>query len=447
MTAFSDTGLTARLERIQRRFCYDPDDDLQQLWTCYQRGRFAILETGLTPHFAVAKARPAVFQDHDPVLAISVGGSNHKCLLASRRGGTVQVSHCRAGKNPAQPRPWQDWLQDLLFAHPDTAAYLRHSECPVIGVALPVALIDGVPFHPSKVPTITDFICRDMAQCQKQAAFHNRLQTWLQQNGVQRARILVASDGVLAHHGALSLSDAASTEATQLLVCGTGLATSDERAFVVTGQAPILADDELWPPAQTDRCQYQFTIAGKGVYGGFGRAVAWAKGQGLGLDSFDSTAWLSNPHDSKLVFDLWASTLPEAGPQAGLAELQKTCSAVDLALLQSLAAAMIPRGIDCLAHSVLVTLLRQGGEGVRLFLEGSIARDPLIIPRIQQRLQAIRANVTWFKAIGQSVPTMPRIDLQPSCEPVMAVGCDRWDYSAIGTATICMAASAIQRQS
>ena len=65
----------------------DPDRDLKRLLSAIQNSKVSILPTGMKKHFETAKLKPAGFRDHEPVLGISIGGSNTKVILASMKTG------------------------------------------------------------------------------------------------------------------------------------------------------------------------------------------------------------------------------------------------------------------------------------------------------------------------------------------------------------------------
>ncbi len=433
-----------------QRLAFDANDDLMRLHNCHQEGRLPIVPSLMREHFRIAKEKPDRFRNHARVLAFSVGGSNTKVMIASMEDGELVVHHVAATANPDEPTPVETYLDHLIVEDPAVADCLRTEPEPAVFFSLPVAITDGVPHHVSKIPTVTGLVARDLERDASTHHFGTNFAAYLKSRGLPPVTPFYFCDGVVAHHGGVAMAPGVTPDRRSILmVCGTGLATSDEEGFVITGQAPLLDhDEELYPYDETDGHQYQFCAAGKGLYGIMRRAAELrAQEADSALAGIDLDPQFQSPNDSFLVAQLWWSTLPHEEPEGRAAALREQLGAEAYRELQVIARQIMERGISIMANSIVFTAIQMGAtpdeKPIAVFFEGSCAKDRHAFPRVKDEVHRLLADDELFNRLG--VPPIPELVLD---EPMNAVRpaadldvsiLNKVDLTLIGAATTAVA--------
>jgi hypothetical protein len=385
-----------------QRFQFDPDSDLKRLYRAFQDAPAFLVPAPLQECFATARAKPDSFRNHRPLLAISLGGSTTSAMLASVADGLPAVHHATERRNPSAPLPLARYLDELLLSEPPFADYLRNDPDPVIGISIAVMVRDGVPYHPSKFATIEGLVARDLATQSPTHHLGQNLNAWLASHGLRPARVFYEGDAPVAHLGGVGLSALAPDDRSLLLVCGNGMACADYERFIVCGMFCCLCEDnpELYRPADMENGQYQYLVAGKGIYKVLRRAAE--------LDGLDVARFFASSHDSVHVYHLWAGKMTPR-----LREVETALGEAAFRRLQAMARAIVPRGIAALANSILCSLSLNGpapsGRGYQLFLEGSIATDPDIVPALEKELRRQIANRPLWDELGATPPAPPTL--------------------------------------
>ena len=433
---------------IRRRLVPDTQAELNAFIQAFRDGTMPASYSAMERHFAIAKEKPEGFRNHGSVLAISVGGTNTKAMLASMRDGRLWVEDVYAVENPAEPTHFDDYLDSILRSSPRIDAYLRQEARPAVGFSIPMLLEQGCPYHPTKVPTVTGFIARNEAEIGEELNFSNNFRRYLRSRGYRAdCDLFYQSDGIVAHHGAVSMSDAGSLDKTVLCVCGTGMATGDELHYIPLAYLTVPEDDELFPPAETENRQLNYAIAGKGIFGLMRRAIgaAIALGgsamEGKGLDKFFEPA-----SATRTVFELCRNALDPAFATPATEELRRAAGEEGYRELLELSQLIVERDVETLSNSVLATMLSMGavpaGGKNYIYLEGSIARNPVVKPRLLADLKRKLAEQDWRDFDGR--PFRPELVEDPPLYPLTGPGevepkFPMVDTTLMGTATMVMA--------
>jgi hypothetical protein len=169
---------------LERRFAHDADRELEIIIRMIAEGRAPVFFADMDDHFRIAKAKPPRFRDHGPTLGISLGGTNTKAMIASMRGGSLVVEHVQSRKNPERKTPHTDYLDGLLMADENVRAYLRGPGVRNgLGFSAPMAVVDGVPFHRTKVPTVEGLIERNLPMDKERYRFEANFTRYLESRG------------------------------------------------------------------------------------------------------------------------------------------------------------------------------------------------------------------------------------------------------------------------
>jgi hypothetical protein len=436
---------------VYERLRYDPEQDLSRVLDAFHKGQVPCLDTGLEPHFAIARAKHDAFVNHKPVLALSVGGTNHTAMLAEMVNGEFVVHRCIRRPNPVVDTPVREFLDELLLGDEAFAGYLRQADPPLLGVSLAINIVDGVPVHPNKVPHIIGLVCRNFQRDGATHHFGRNFNAWCESHGLAKPRMRYQGDGIIAHLGAVTLSDVQPEDKTCLHICGSGMSNADEKRFVVTGQILFPGQDpDLYPPAETENVQYQYMTAGKGLFGLMARAIRQrAEEPGSALAEQDVENYFATGPDSRHVCELWESTLPEGDLSETVAEIRDRVPAPAFAELQALACKIMPRAISCIANCTLGTIAAMGradnGLGHRVYWEGSIALNSNILPRVEAEMTERCNHSKAFAAMGYEAPLPPRFEGNPAranpAEGLCQSEADRADITTLGAAAMAMADS------
>ncbi len=407
------------------RLGVDPDRDLKRLLEAINNNRVSILPTGMERHFEIARLKPAGFRDHDTVLGISIGGSNTKVILASMKAGRLVIHHLAARANPLSKTHYTDYFDRLLFEDKVIREYMSNSKDLCVGISVAVPVIDGVPFHRNKIPTIEGLIARDY---ERDAATHNineNMRAYLKARGVSVRSLFCQFDSIVANYGGASLCELGHDEKTMLLVCGTGLAAAIEQHTVSIGMADVfdktLDDDTLLPYDLTEGHQYQYSIAGKGLYGLMERAVRLrAREAASKLQMFDPAVYFKTAYDTRSVVELWESTLGHGIPGKTKEILDEAGSGAFFEL-QEIASAIVERAVTGLANCVAAAIHADssaGGKPHTVFFEGSIALNEYILPRIKNAIIKRIDSSTAYTEL--SIPRPPEPLLCKTPTPVVS---------------------------
>jgi hypothetical protein len=435
---------------LEQRFEHDADRELQTLIRMIAEKRAPVFFADMDDHFRVAKAKPPRFRDHGSTLGLSLGGTNTKAMIASMRGGTLVVEHVHSSKNPEKKTAHTEYLDGILMADERVRSYLHGPGLRNgLGFSAPMAVVDGVPFHRTKVPTVEGLIERNLPMDVATYRFEANLTRYLASRGYAAIPTWCQGDGIVAHHGAVSQFDLDTRDKSVLLICGTGLATGDEQNYVQMGIAEILAaDDALYPPSETENRQLHYAVAGKGLFGLMRRAVELRAAEaGSALAGLDLGRHFANGDDSRTVIEIWSSSLRDGGLARELQARLGLPSAAALRDLQDIAARVMRRAISSMANTALATIVKMGraanGQGHFLFFEGGIATHPDILPRMKREIVERAGRAAVFAAAGSEAPLPPRMEcvLKPlAAGPgVSSTELAEVDISLIGAVTSMMA--------
>ncbi len=376
---------------VEQRLTLDAVADLQRLEREFTAGRVRIVPTDLAPLVAdLEQGLTSALPDTvPPVLAVSVGGSNTKAALLRRHTGRLVVDHLVSCPNPSEPTQVEEYWDQLLLADPRFADYLRTATRPVISFAVAVLFHEGVPFHATKIETLEGLVARTLPRDADTHHLERRTAAWLTSRGLPPAEVRGEGDGPVSHLGALASDPepkADGAEGTMLLVCGTGLATALEGKFVLAGMAETLGNDDpqLHPLDQTEAGQVQYRVAGKGVWGVLRRAIKLHQQACDTLRPLDVASLLPGPAASRVVYDL-AAVRPDHKP---IPEVEHLTPAAQSTLID-LARRVTRRAVTTLANQIIATDRHAADRPTRcrrVYLTGSIARNPMIVGRLQQEL-------------------------------------------------------------
>jgi len=348
------------IPKITDRLDFDPEQDLRRLLEFWDEvpGTPSLIK----PHFEIAKKKPDVFFEHGPALAISIGGSTTKKAIAAMHRGQLVIKHAQADRNPSVRSSLTDYFDKLILADAEVHRYLKSSERPCVFVSIPVPIKDGVPYHVSKVETIDGLIARDYNRDASSHHFGNNFREYLKSRNIPIPRINYFCDGVVAHHGGVAIGEVFPEDKSVLLVCGTGLATSDEEKFIITGQAPLLDhDEELYPYTATEGYQYQWCAAGKGLFGTMQRAIQIVSKQpGSALSKHDLNGYFQKKSDTLTVAQIWWSTLEEGLITGTAQKIYQSIGPEAYSELQFIARKLMERCISIMANSAVATLVKLG---------------------------------------------------------------------------------------
>ncbi len=435
---------------LKDRLLCDPERDLLLLWEAFEKGTFGIIPGPMAPHFDMAKKKPDCFMTHPPVLAVSIGGSNTKLMIAEREKGILKVRYIRAFKNPDTPTPMQEYFDSILFHDKEIMDYLKKSAEPIVGFSIPVPMLkEGVFFHISKVAGITGLIARDLERDAPTHHFGKNIKEYFNNKGIKNLICFYYSDTVVAHQGGISMCHMGEKDRSILLVSGTGLATGDEGNFVITGQAPILDwDEDLFPKKATEGYQYQFVGAGKGLFNLMDRAIKIRQTEpDSQLTNVDLSKYFVNTHDSQIVGEIWGVALGESEIKGRMREIYNEVGENGFKELEWIASRIMEWAVSCIANSAVSTFVYMGlpesGRGHIVFFEGSVIKNPLVFPRLKAEILRLIKEEELYKKIKKPTPRQPIFD--PVMYEVEATGnlnrmdLDKVDLTIIGAATSAMA--------
>ena len=221
---------------------------------------------------------------------------------------------------PPQPTDFYTFFDDLLIRDEYVKEYLKQESDTCMGFSFPLSIIGKVPYHPTKVPNLSGVIARSMDEVTPELDFEHNIEKYLDSRGLPPVKLFYQSDGIIAHHGAVSLCDVRPDDSTTLIICGTGLASGDEENYIQMGIAPIIdGDEELYPAGATENHQYHYAVAGKGLFGLMDRCIKIKAGEpGSKLGKYDLHGFFCDSGGSQTMTRIWESSL-EGGSLEGQA--------------------------------------------------------------------------------------------------------------------------------
>ena len=434
------------MSTVLERLAYDGDKEFIRVCELILSGRGPVFFAGMQRHFEVAKHKPASFTDHGTVLAISIGGTNIKIMLACMQHGRMVASHVRTMSIPEKPTGFDVFFDDVLLKDPAVFRYMSENPLPEVGVSFPMAVIGDVAYHQTKVPTLNGVIARDFERDAPTHDFRRNFADYLERRGLPPAALFFQGDGIVAHHGAVSLSTLEPGDKSSLIICGTGMATGDEENYIQLGIMNLLDyDEELYPAGETEKYQYHYAVAGKGLFGLMDRAIRLkSKERGSLLGRFDLSACFSSSVDTKTVADIYKSShgFERTAKAAWILEM---VGADAYRELQEIATAIMERAARSVANSFVATIVKMkpaaNGKGHKLFFEGSICVDPGMLPKIKRHIVEIIKDKSLFDALGEPQPYIPDMEATISevCAADSSVNLGGMDVTLIGTASMIMA--------
>jgi hypothetical protein len=401
---------------IHERLEFDPDRDLERLLRGFRQQEIGRSPSGMRDHFRVARRKPRGFRDHPPLLAISLGGTTTKLMLATMRDNHLVVHYARSFPNPTTPTQYQEYLDQILIGEPEVADYLRNNRHTYMGFSVPVQLVEGVPYNKTKVPHLNGLIARNIPEDAPTHHLETNVQSFLRSHGIRPVCFFTQGDGIVAHHGGVSLCRVGAQDKTVLLVCGTGLATGDEEYFILIGTLKTLPNDpQLYPASETENGQYQYAVAGKGLFSFLDRIVRIrSRESGSPLQGVDLHRYFRCPADSRTVVEIWESSRDGSRPAGTAAAIAADIGTSAYEELQYLTSKVMSRVVASLANCCLATIASMGpaasGRGHIVFLEGGIALNPYVLPLLRADILKRARNSKLFESQEMTPPIAPNVE-------------------------------------
>lgn len=439
---------------LLQRLEIDMNLELIELVELFKEGSAPVFNAFMKNHFKIAKSKPEAFMSHPPVLAISLGGTNLKLMIAGMDNGRMMVEYVKTMQIPSSPVDFYEFFDNILVRDEYIENYLRNTENTYVGFSFPMAILDGIPYHPTKVPNLNGVIVRDLKDLSQDFNFKKKFDIYLKDRGFHPAKLFYQSDGIIAHHGAVSLCDTELDTSTTLIICGTGMATGDEENYIQMGIARMLDyEEKLYPADETEDYQYHYAVAGKGLYGLMRRCIQIkSKEPGSRLAEHDVSEFFIDAQGSKTTVQIWESSLSGEKPEGAAKEIHDRVGVDAYAEMQEIAGKIVERCIGSIANSVIATIVKMGpalnGKGHLVFFEGSIVTNKHILPRVKEKI-LYRIGQTWlYRRLGVHQPFVP--DMERTMKPLEACkGLPRSmlsvvDITLIGTASSIMAEMCIR---
>ena len=423
-------------------------DDLKLILGAFREDRIMRIPAHLVDQCRYVRRKPGSWMERAPVLAVSIGGTETSAMLAERNEGYWRVFRAGRTANPETIEHFEAFLDRFLLGEPYFRQSLASGAVTKVGFSLAVPLIQGVPCHPSKLATFGGLVCKDMSDPDPSLAIAPRFAIWLERHGFPRSAFACEGDAPLAHLGGICTARMDTDDRSLLAVVGTGLGLADDREFILPSMYQILCelDPVLFPPDLCEGGQYQYQIAGKGIYKVFRRAVE-LEGSEPGSPLRDCPLdWIETPADSRLVFHLWANRLSDPA----LDGLEERVGKEAFAALVNLAGRVAVRGCRALAAAIVATLARAGnapsGRGHVVFFEGSIMRNRKVFELFSAEVRMLLAEKAIFEHFGYDNPFAPDFRLERELsligenEDIEVV-----DLSLIGAATLAALSRGVPR--
>ena len=246
----------------------------------------------------------------------------------------------------------------------------------------------------------------------------------MKDRGFGQVKLFYQSDGIIAHHGAVSLCDTGKDDSTALIICGTGMATGDEENYIQMGIAEIIDyDEELYPATETENHQFHYAVAGKGIFGLMKRSILLkSKEPGSYLAGNDVQEFFADSQGSKTTIEIWESSLPGEKPEGMAKKIHDRVGAGAYAEMQQIAGRIVERTIGSIANSVIATVVKMGparnGKGHLIFFEGSIVTNSHILPRVKDEIVSRIKKAELYD--GMNVPQPIEPDTERTLKPLKA---------------------------
>lgn len=398
---------------LRERLRYRGEEDFRRLLHTYLQEDSFDYNRKIRPFFDCVRGElPACMNHKDEVLALSIGGSTTKLMLAGTAEGQMQISHLVVVKNPTILTHFYDFLDALFLKDPCVRRYLETAKSPSLCVTLPVMIgEDQIPFHPVKIAYITHMLARNDAEMTEELNLGNNLRRYFCSRRIRTPLLYFQSDPVIAHLGGLfQLVQKPKDARTLLLVCGTGMATADDNYQRVISRLRMMDFDEgLYPEEFTEGYVYETACSGKGLFDIMRRAIRIrAKEPDSQLQPENLEPYFSDLYDSVTVAKIWESSIDPDFCDETVCRIREAVGAAAMTELEEIAGMIMDRVIGSLANAILVSAVkidREEGKG-RYFLlfEGSIALDPYIHPRIKEVLQSRLKEPSLFIQANMDPP-------------------------------------------
>ncbi len=442
-------------ENLRSRLIPDTEAELRDFIERFRTKTMPGSYSAMERHFEIAKEKPYAFRNHGPVLAVSIGGSNTKVMIASMDDGFLTVQYARAQENPEEPTEFYDYLDSLLIRDETVRRYLETAPYPEIGVSIPMLLQNDCPIHPTKVPTLVGVIARRESEICKRLSFRSNFENYMRSRGLPSGfTLFYQSDGIVAHHGAVSMSEAKPEDKTVLCICGTGMANGDEKHYLPIALVCTLPeDDELFPPEETENRQLHYAVAGKGIYSLMRRTIETkVRLGGSALEGKNTERFFRGVRDTKQVFEIYRSHIEPSFSSNSLDEIKKIAGENGLLELQRLSELIVTRVGQTLSNAILATIVSMGaapkGAKTVVYLEGSIARNPVLKPllfrELHKKIDARRLSDFDGNPMRIDIVEDPALrELRPGGPDAVRM-LSQVDTTLIGTATMVMAEGCIK---
>ena len=434
---------------LQKRLSIDQKEELHKLLGLYMTGNMPVYNADMKDHFKIAKKKDDAFINHPMVLGISFGGTNTKVILASMKKAEMLVHHISTVQNPKKSMHLFQFLDIILFSDKIFSDYLMNTPHPIVGISVPTRVIGKIPIHETKIPTIEGLLARNESMPNNDYNLHTNFNSYLNNKKLPEAILFYQGDGIVAHHGAVSMCDIGVNDRSTLFVCGTGMATGDEEAYIQIGIAKMLdvGDEELYPADKTENYQYHYATAGKGIYGLMDRAIKIRAAEpGSALQGYDLSTYFSDNHGTRTVSLIWRSSLCGFNAENEALKLRDYLTPEAYFELQCIAGFIMNRCIQSMANATVSTIAKMGrapsGNGHFIFFEGSIANDVCVYPKLTSLINKIISDKNNFVSFNIEAPIMPKMDIKMHnilpCNGVLSDDMTKVDLTVIGAATIAM---------
>ena len=409
----------------------------------------------LEKHFSIAKSKEYSFSNCSPVLGISIGGSSTKVMLCKTIGGAFRAIALVAKNNPSEMCSFHEFLDEILMNNPQIREYLTEAETVCVGISMPMAMRNGVPFHATKVETISGLIARNDEDLKVVPTIEENFKNYISKYNTNANVVFKCqSDATVAHLGAVAVSNVLSPQDKSFLaVCGTGFATSDESNYISpTLVSHHLKDEELYPLTETENGQFMYAVAGKGVYAIMQRAIHIASKSSDAIEKAEK--YFLNRKSTKLVFDLWSISACNAKIGKSLDVIRDEIGELAFDDLVKIADPIGSRAVNALAGSIVATMLYSGtpesNGSTYIYFEGSIATNPYVLSKIKNAITSLVDNDALYKQMGKEQPKSPIMDTTTAAVLPCGDGIEdemmkEIDFSVIGACALAIAQGIILR--
>jgi hypothetical protein len=234
------------------------------------------------------------------------------------------------------------------------------------------------------------------------------------------------------------------------------MATGDEENYIQLGIAEITDnDEEIYPASETENHQYQYAMAGKGLFGLMRRCIGIAAEEpGSHLAGHDLSEYFADSQGSKTTVQIWESSLAGGVPEDETKTIADRVGPEAYAELQQIAGKIVERVIGSIANSVVSTIVKMGPavnkKGHLVFFEGSVVNNRNILPRVKAEIVRRINNAGLYSRMGVPQPILP--DMERTLKPLKACGelpealLADVDITLIGAASSVMAETCLRKQ-